>query len=92
MSEKHPPLTCARVKQILMTLGFTQRTRKENSYEQWVKTESGYRFKVFLDCPESTFNPAVIASLANQAGVTEKEFYAALRPHKPVSTPQTEPK
>lgn len=92
MRESHPPLTCARVKQILATLGFAPRTPKENSPEQWVKTEFGYRLKVTLDCPKSTFNPAVISSLANQAGVTETEFYAALRPHKPAASPQTESK
>jgi hypothetical protein len=92
MSENRPPLTCARVKQILTTLGFTPRARKETGHEQWVKTESGYRLKVTLDCPKSTFNTAVIASIANQAGVTQKEFYAALRPHKPSAAPQTDSK
>jgi len=92
MSEKHPPLTCTRVKQILTTLGFTARPGKENSPEQWVKTESGYRFKVLLDCPKGIFNADVIATIANQAGVSEKEFYAALRPHKPNGSPQAEPK
>jgi hypothetical protein len=92
MSEKHPPLTCPRVKQILTTLGFTPRTRKENSYEQWVRTESGYRFKVALDCPKSVFSREMIASIVNQAGVSEKEFYSALRPHKPVPSPEAEPK
>lgn len=92
MSEKHPPLTCSRVKQILTTLGFTPRTRKENSYEQWVRTESGYRFKVALDCPKSVFSREMIASIVNQAGVSEKEFYSALRPHKPVPSPEAEPK
>ena len=85
MSDKRPPLTCKRVKQILATLGFSPRSRKENSFEQWIKTVSGYRFKVILDCPQSAhsaFSPDVVASLANQAGVKEKEFYAALRPHK----------
>lgn len=84
MSEKRPPLTCKRVKQILTTLGFSPRPQKENSYEQWIKTASGYRFKVMLDCPQSVFSPDMIASLANQAGVTEKDFYAALRPHKAI--------
>jgi hypothetical protein len=37
-----------------------------------------------LDCPQSVFSPDMIASLANQAGVTEKDFYAALRPHKAI--------
>ncbi|HEX8874851.1 MAG TPA: hypothetical protein VF780_09505 [Nitrosospira sp.] len=92
MRENHPPLTCARVKQILATLGFTPRTPKENGPEQWVKTGSGFRLKVTLDCPKTTFTPAVIHSIANQAGVTEREFYAALRPHKPAGSPQTEPK
>jgi hypothetical protein len=84
MSEKRPPLTCARVKQILTTLGFSPRPQKENSYEQWIKTISGYRFKVILDCPQSAFSPDVVASLANQAGVEEKEFYGALRPRKTI--------
>ncbi|SEL08409.1 hypothetical protein [Nitrosovibrio tenuis] len=84
MSEKRPPLTYKRVKQILTTLGFSPRPQKENAHEQWVKTVSGCRLKVFLDCPQSAFSPDVIASLANQAGVREKEFYAALRPYKTI--------
>lgn len=79
MSSSHPPLTCRQVKQILTTLGFEARPQKGTSHEQWVKIEAGYLYKVTVDCPKAPFRHELIASMARQAGVTRKRFYAALK-------------
>lgn len=79
MSGKHPPLTCKQVKQILSSLGFIPRPQKGTSHEQWVKDAGGTRFKVTVDCPKAPFSPDLIKSMATQAGVSKKEFYAALK-------------
>jgi len=36
-------------------------------------------FKVTVDCLKSPFSPDLISSMHKQAGVSKKEFYAALR-------------
>lgn len=78
MSGVFPPLKCDSVKLILRNLGFQPRPRKGTSHEQWVKIENGKLFKVTVDCPKSPFSPDLIHSMARQAGVSKKEFYAAL--------------
>lgn len=78
MSGVHPPLTCKEVTQILRTLGFEPRPKKGTSHEQWVKDDADGFFKVTVDCPKSPFSPDLISSMAKQAGVSKKEFYAAL--------------
>ena len=79
MSGIYPQLTCKEVKQILKTLGFEPRSRTSTSHEQWVKKENGKLFKVTVDCPKSPFSPDLISSMHKQAGVSKKEFYAALK-------------
>lgn len=79
MSGYHPPLTCKEVKQILASLGFSPRPTKGTSHEQWVKDVAGGRFKVTVDCPKAPFSQDLISSMANQAGVSKKEFYLALK-------------
>ena len=79
MSSVHPPLTCKQVKKILSSLGFSPRPKKGTSHEQWVKDESGRRLKVTVDCPNAPFSPDLVSSMAKQAGVTKKQFYAELK-------------
>jgi predicted RNA binding protein YcfA (HicA-like mRNA interferase family) len=79
MSGKHPPLTCKEIKQILTYLGFSPRPRKGTSHEQWVKEENGRLFKVTVDCPKSPFSQTLIKSMAEQAGLSKKDFYAILK-------------
>lgn len=81
MSGVHPPLTCKEVKQILDTLGFAPRPQKATSHEQWVKKANDRIYKVTVDCPKAPFSQDLISSMARQAGVTKKQFYAALEPH-----------
>lgn len=79
MSGSFPPLTCKQVKEILTALGFAARPQKGTSHEQWVKDESGRRYKVTVDCPKQPFGPDLVSSMARQAGVSKKAFYAVLR-------------
>ncbi|QSA97738.1 type II toxin-antitoxin system HicA family toxin [Methylococcus sp. EFPC2] len=79
MSSAYPPLTCKEVKEILGKLGFTPRPQKGTSHEQWVKQEGGKLYKVTVDCPKQPFGPDLVRYMAMQAGVSKKEFYAALR-------------
>jgi hypothetical protein len=44
-----------------------------------VKVENGKLFKVTVDCPKSPFSQDLISSMAKQAGVSKKAFYAALQ-------------
>ena len=77
MSGHFPPLTCTEVKRILRTLGFEPRKGGSGSHEQWVKDENGRRYKVTVDCPKAPFSPTLITSMARQAGISKKAFYAA---------------
>ena len=72
-----PPLTCDEVKQALTKLGFSRVKRHGGSHEQWIKTVDGRRFKVTVDCPKAPFSPTMIASMANQAGISVNELYRA---------------
>lgn len=79
MSGHYPPLTCSDVKRILAKLGFSARTGRGGSHEQWVKdTPDGHRLKVTVDCPKSPFSQTLISSMARQAGLSKKAFYAVL--------------
>jgi len=79
MSKQYPPLTCKEVKKILKSLGFSPRPRTGTSHEQWVKDEKGRRYKVTVDCPKQPFSQMLIKYMAYQAGVSKKDFYAALK-------------
>lgn len=78
MSGKYYPLTCKQVKSILVNLGFSPRAQNGTSHEHWVKDVNGYRYKVTVDCPNAPFSHDLISYMARQAGVSKKEFYAAL--------------
>lgn len=75
---RHRPLTCKEVKTILRNLGFEPRPQKGTSHEQWVKDTPGHRFKVTVDCPKQPFGQDLITSMVRQAGVSKRDFYAAL--------------
>lgn len=79
MSGVYPPLTCKDVKQILKSLGFEPRPKNGTSHEQWVRKDNKGFFKVTVDCPKAPFSPDLISSMAKQAGLSKKEFYAAFR-------------
>jgi len=74
MSGQYPPLSCAEVKAILKKMGFSPRTQKGTSHEQWVK-EHPFR-RVTVDCPKAPFDGDLIKYMCLQAGVSKKEFYS----------------
>lgn len=78
MSGHYPPLSCKDVKQILTNLGFAPRPTKGTSHEQWVKENKDGFWKVTVDCPKQPFTGDLVMWMARQAGVTKKQFYAAL--------------
>ena len=75
MSRWKRPLTSKEVKRILTNLGFSYRNT-EGSHEQWVK-DNPFR-KVTVDPPKSPFGHILIKFMAEQAGVSVKQFYEAL--------------
>jgi predicted RNA binding protein YcfA (HicA-like mRNA interferase family) len=80
MSSKHPPLEYRDVIRGLKNLGFEKRSSKKTSgtsHEQWIKDVEGKRFKVTVDKPKAPFGQDLIKSMASQAGVSKKAFYAA---------------
>jgi predicted RNA binding protein YcfA (HicA-like mRNA interferase family) len=77
VSAQFPPLDCRQVKRIFAALGFEPRSQK-GSHEQWVRDDRRGFFKVTVDCPKQPFTGDLIASMARQAGVSKKDFYAKL--------------
>lgn len=82
MSGQHPPLTCKDVKRALKVLGFVYQ-RTEGSHEHYTGMFRGRFRLVTVDCPKAPFSQDLIASMANQAGLTKKELYAVVRTDKP---------
>lgn len=80
MSAQHPPLTVAQVEEALKRLGFEPRPKKSGtSHQDWVPRDKSARFrKVTVDPPKAPFTQDLIKSMARQAGVTKKQFYAVL--------------
>jgi predicted RNA binding protein YcfA (HicA-like mRNA interferase family) len=73
------PLTCKEVKTILKNLGFCYRNT-EGSHENWVPCNPSAPFrKVTVDCPKAPFSPILTTFMYKQAGVSKKDFYAALK-------------
>ena len=77
MSRWKRPLKAAEVRKILKALGFELRPQKSTGHEQWVKQGADFR-KVTLSAHNEPFDGFIINSMARQAGVSVKEFYAAL--------------
>lgn len=77
MSKEYPPLSCADVKTILSNLGFKPEKPKGGSHEQWIGNTGGKFRKVTVDCPKAPFTGDLVKWMAQQAGVTKKQFYAA---------------
>lgn len=88
MSGSHPPLSCKDVENILKDLGFSPRPQKGTSHVHWVRTKDGQFRKVTVDCPKAPFSQDLIKSMAKQAGMSKKDFYAV---HKKIDFPFTLP-
>lgn len=79
MSSVFPPLTYRDVIKILLALGFSMKPRTGTSHEKWEKTVYGKCYVVTVDKHEQPFDSFLVSSMAKQAGVSKKEFYAALK-------------
>lgn len=77
MSRWKRPLSAREVRQILGRLGFQLREQK-GSHEQWVKHMQGSILKVTLAGHNEPFKDTIVRYMAQQAGVTVREFYLAL--------------
>jgi hypothetical protein len=73
---------------LLRLLGFEERPRKSgSSHQDFVRQARGKFCKVTVDCPKAPFDQFLISSMANQAGLTKKEFYAAHAGEVPANWP-----
>lgn len=77
MSRWKKPLTAREVKTIAKNLGFSHRNTV-GSHEQWVRESPPPFRKMTIDCPKAPFSDTLIKYMALQAGVSVREFYAAL--------------
>ena len=77
MSRWKRPLRAAEVRKILKTLGFEPRPQKSTGHEHWVCTSPVFR-KVTLSAHSEPFDGFIVGSMARQAGVSVRAFYAAL--------------
>ena len=76
MSRWKKPLSSRDVRRILRNLNFTHRNT-EGGHEQWV-AESPFR-KVTLAAHNEPFADRIVEYMARQAGVSVRQFYAALQ-------------
>jgi predicted RNA binding protein YcfA (HicA-like mRNA interferase family) len=76
MSRWRRPLKAAEVRKILKALGFVPRPIKGTGHEHWV-ANNPFR-KVTLSAHSEPFDDFIVSSMARQAGVSVKDFYAAL--------------
>lgn len=77
MSRVKRPLTAREVRSILKTLGFVHRSTT-GGHEQWTRDDPKPFRKVTLAAHNEPFVDTIVRFMATQAGVTVKEFYAAL--------------
>lgn len=78
MSGQHPPLSYKDVVRLLLKLGFKKRPTKGTSHEQWVRSDPPPFRKVTVDKNDEPYDQFLISSMASQAGLTKKQFYAAV--------------
>lgn len=77
MSRWRRPLTAREVRRILQRLGFHHRNT-EGGHEQWVKDDPQRFRKVTLSAHTEPFANRMVDYMANQAGVSVRQFYEAL--------------
>lgn len=78
MSRWKRPLKAAEIRKILRKLGFTARPQKGTGHEHWVREGEPFR-KVTLSAHSEPFDDFIVGSMARQAGVSVRDFYAALK-------------
>ena len=78
MGRRYPPLEYRDIRTILTRLGFIKQPRKATSHEQWINNVEGRLYKVTVSRHRGAYGHELIASMAKQAGVSKRQFYAAL--------------
>lgn len=77
MSRWKRPLTAKEVRLIAKNLGFALRST-EGGHEQWVRNEPPPFRKLTISGHNEPFVDTIVRYMAQQAGVSVKDFYAAL--------------
>lgn len=77
MSRWRTPLTAKEVRQIAKNLGFTE-GETAGGHQHWVREQPPPFRKITIDGHLAPFSHTLINYMARQAGVSVKEFYAAL--------------
>ena len=77
MSRWKRPLTAREVRQIAKNLGFSYRSTA-GGHEQWTREWPVPFRKLTISAHNEPFANMIVRYLANQAGVTVREFYDAL--------------
>ncbi len=77
MSRWKRPLTAREVRSILKRLGFEHRDT-HGGHEQWVRVAPAPFRKVTLSAHNQPFVDTLVRFMATQAGVSVRQFYAAL--------------
>lgn len=77
MSRWKRPLSARDVRTILRNLGFTHRSTT-GGHEQWTRNEPAPFRKVTLAAHNEPFTDTIVRYMANQAGMSVRDFYAAL--------------
>lgn len=72
---KRPPLTSSEVHRGLNAAGFKEQSGTGTSHVKWVLKTADRKYVVTVDAHHSPFSHTLIASMANQAGMTVKQFY-----------------
>lgn len=78
MSRWKVPLSAREVRRILKNLGFVHRSTA-GGHEQWVRESPAPFRKVTLSAHNQPFVDTIVAYMAAQAGVSVRDFYAALK-------------
>lgn len=78
MSRWKRPLKAAEIRKILRALGFTARPQKGTGHEHWIREGEPFR-KVTLSAHSEPFDDFIVGSMARQAGISVRDFYAALK-------------
>ena len=73
--QKRAPLSAADIERGLKALGFEERPKKGTSHTQWAGQINGHFRKVTVDAHHEPFSDDLTKSMANQAGISVKQFY-----------------
>ncbi|MCP2041907.1 putative RNA binding protein YcfA (HicA-like mRNA interferase family) [Neisseria sp. HSC-16F19] len=82
MFNRISPLTYKEVSSALKRLGFEMKPKTATAHEQWIRVDHRGKFVVTVDKHIAPFDKTLIKSMARQAGMTSKDFFAACKAKK----------